>query len=54
MITTIDLIEKYVSGKQCYLYICGDFNVNFLNYDNHSDTIFWGFLYVTWINPLYR
>ena len=36
--TTIDFIEKNVSGKKCDLYICGDFNVNLLTYDNHNDT----------------
>ena len=38
--TRIDLIEKKFSGKKCDLYICGDFNVNLLNYDNHNDTQF--------------
>ena len=38
--TTIDFIAKNFSGRKCDLYICGDFNVNLLNYDNHNDTQF--------------
>ena len=33
-------IDNMFATKSCSLYLCGDFNINLLNYDNHSGTKF--------------
>ena len=33
-------VENMFTTKNCSLYLCGDLNINLLNYDNHSGTKF--------------
>ena len=35
---SIDIIENALKNVKCHLCICGDFNVNLLNYHYHNET----------------